>query len=309
MAAMLKMEDVDLRGKRVLIRQDLNVPFVNGEVSSAGRLKASVPTLKAALAAGARVMVMSHLGRPKEGEPDSEHSLAPVAEYLSELLRQEVRLVSDWLDGVDVGEGEIVMCENVRFNVGEKTNDETLSRRMAALCDVFVMDAFGTAHRAQASTEGVARYAPVACAGPLLAAEVESLQAALLDPKRPLVVIVGGSKVSSKLELLESLAGVADQLIVGGGIANTFLAAEGYDVGASLHEPDLVGAARLINREIQSRGGNIPLPVDVVAATELSPEAHPEVRPVGELESDAPARSTLADFQRGQESARKEARG
>ncbi|WP_123630963.1 phosphoglycerate kinase [Salinisphaera orenii] len=286
MAAMLKMEDVDLRGKRVLIRQDLNVPFVGGEVSSAGRLKASVPTLKAALAAGARVMVMSHLGRPKEGEPDSEHSLAPVAEYLSELLRQEVRLVGDWLDGVDVGEGEIVMCENVRFNVGEKANDETLSRRMAALCDVFVMDAFGTAHRAQASTEGVARYAPVACAGPLLAAEVESLRAAMLDPKRPLVVIVGGSKVSSKLELLESLANVADQLIVGGGIANTFLAAEGYDVGASLHEPDLVGAARLINREIQSRGGNIPLPVDVVAATELSPEAHPEVRPVGELESD-----------------------
>nr|WP_281273430.1 phosphoglycerate kinase [Salinisphaera orenii] len=283
---MLKMEDVDLRGKRVLIRQDLNVPFVGGEVSSAGRLKASVPTLKAALAAGARVMVMSHLGRPKEGEPDSEHSLAPVAEYLSELLRQEVRLVGDWLDGVDVGEGEIVMCENVRFNVGEKANDETLSRRMAALCDVFVMDAFGTAHRAQASTEGVARYAPVACAGPLLAAEVESLRAAMLDPKRPLVVIVGGSKVSSKLELLESLANVADQLIVGGGIANTFLAAEGYDVGASLHEPDLVGAARLINREIQSRGGNIPLPVDVVAATELSPEAHPEVRPVGELESD-----------------------
>ncbi|ROO30224.1 phosphoglycerate kinase [Salinisphaera orenii] len=286
MAAMLRMEDVDLRGKRVLIRQDLNVPFVGGEVSSAGRLKASVPTLKAALAAGARVMVMSHLGRPKEGEPDSEHSLAPVAEYLSELLRQEVRLVGDWLDGVDVGEGEIVMCENVRFNVGEKANDETLSRRMAALCDVFVMDAFGTAHRAQASTEGVARYAPVACAGPLLAAEVESLRAAMLDPKRPLVVIVGGSKVSSKLELLESLANVADQLIVGGGIANTFLAAEGYDVGASLHEPDLVGAARLINREIQSRGGNIPLPVDVVAATELSPEAHPEVRPVGELESD-----------------------
>nr|WP_281272991.1 phosphoglycerate kinase [Salinisphaera halophila] len=283
---MLRMEDVDLRGKRVLIRQDLNVPFVGGEVSSAGRLKASVPTLKAALAAGARVMVMSHLGRPKEGEPDSEHSLAPVAEYLSELLRQEVRLVGDWLDGVDVGEGEIVMCENVRFNVGEKANDETLSRRMAALCDVFVMDAFGTAHRAQASTEGVARYAPVACAGPLLAAEVESLRAAMLDPKRPLVVIVGGSKVSSKLELLESLANVADQLIVGGGIANTFLAAEGYDVGASLHEPDLVGAARLINREIQSRGGNIPLPVDVVAATELSPEAHPEVRPVGELESD-----------------------
>ncbi len=286
MKPMLKMEDVDLSGKRVLIRQDLNVPFANGEVSSAGRLKASVPTIKAALDAGARVMIMSHLGRPKEGEPDQEHSLAPVARYLSELLRVEVPLVTDWLDGVEVGEGEVVMCENVRFNVGEKSNDEALARKMAALCDVFVMDAFGTAHRAQASTEGVARFAPVACAGPLLAAEVEALQAALGDPDRPLVVIVGGSKVSSKLELLESLANVADQLIVGGGIANTFLAAAGHNVGASLYEPDLVGAARLIDREIRSRGGEIPLPTDVVAATEVSPEAHPEVRPVSEVESD-----------------------
>ncbi|MES1932589.1 phosphoglycerate kinase [Salinisphaera shabanensis T35B1] len=286
MTAMLKMQDVDLAGKRVLIRQDLNVPFANGEVSSAGRLKASVPTIQAALDAGARVMVMSHLGRPKEGQVDSEHSLEPVARYLSELLRRDVPLVTDWLDGVEVGEGEIVMCENVRFNVGEKANDETLSRKMAALCDVFVMDAFGTAHRAQASTEGVARYAPVACAGPLLSAEVEALQAALGDPARPLVVIVGGSKVSTKLELLESLASVADQLIVGGGIANTFLAAAGHNVGASLHEPDLVSAARLIDREIRSRGGEIPLPTDVVAATEVSPEAHPEVRPVTELEND-----------------------
>jgi len=286
MTAMLKMEDVDLAGKRVLIRQDLNVPFANGEVSSAGRLKASVPTIQAALDAGARVMVMSHLGRPKEGQLDSEHSLEPVARYLSDLLRRDVPLVTDWLDGVEVGEGEIVMCENVRFNVGEKANDETLSRKMAALCDVFVMDAFGTAHRAQASTEGVARYAPVACAGPLLSAEVEALQAALGDPARPLVVIVGGSKVSTKLELLESLASVADQLIVGGGIANTFLAAAGHNVGASLHEPDLVSAARLIDREIRSRGGEIPLPTDVVAATEVSPEAHPEVRPVTELEND-----------------------
>nr|WP_040607593.1 phosphoglycerate kinase [Salinisphaera shabanensis] len=283
---MLKMQDVDLAGKRVLIRQDLNVPFANGEVSSAGRLKASVPTIQAALDAGARVMVMSHLGRPKEGQPDSEHSLEPVARYLSDLLRRDVPLATDWLDGVEVGEGEIVMCENVRFNVGEKANDETLSRKMAALCDVFVMDAFGTAHRAQASTEGVARYAPVACAGPLLSAEVEALQAALGDPARPLVVIVGGSKVSTKLELLESLANVADQLIVGGGIANTFLAAAGHNVGASLHEPDLVSAARLIDREIRSRGGEIPLPTDVVAATEVSPEAHPEVRPVTELEND-----------------------
>jgi len=286
MATMLKMQDIDLAGKRVLIRQDLNVPFANGEVSSAGRLKASVPTIKAALDAGAKVMVMSHLGRPKEGEPDAEHSLAPVARYLSELLRVDVPLVTDWLDGVDVGAGEVVMCENVRFNVGEKSNDEALSRKMAALCDVFVMDAFGTAHRAQASTEGVARFAPMACAGPLLAAEVEALQAALGDPARPLVVIVGGSKVSSKLELLESLANVADQLIVGGGIANTFLAAAGHNVGASLYEPDLVGAARLIDREIRSRGGEIPLPTDVIAATEVSPEAHPEVRPVSEVEND-----------------------
>ena len=286
MTAMLKMQDVDLAGKRVLIRQDLNVPFANGEVSSAGRLKASVPTIQAALDAGARVMVMSHLGRPKEGQPDNDHSLAPVARYLGELLRRDVPLVSDWLDGVDVGEGEIVMCENVRFNVGEKANDEGLSRKMAALCDVFVMDAFGTAHRAQASTEGVARYAPVACAGPLLSAEVEALEAALGDPARPLVVIVGGSKVSTKLELLESLANVADQLIVGGGIANTFLAAAGHNVGASLHEPDLVGAARMVDREIRRRGGEIPLPTDVVTATEVSPEAHPEVRPVTEIEND-----------------------
>lgn len=282
----LQMQDVDLAGKRVLIRQDLNVPYTNGGVSSAGRLRASVPTLQYALDAGAAVMVMSHLGRPKEGAPDSEHSLAPVAEYLGRLLGREVRLVSDWLDGVAVEPGEIVMCENVRYNVGEKANDEALARRMADLCDVFVMDAFGTAHRAQASTEGVARYAPVACAGPLLASEVEALTAAMEEPKRPLVVIVGGSKVSTKLELLENLANVADELIVGGGIANTFLAAAGYDVGASLYERDLVGAARHVDRAIRARGGEIPLPRDVVCATEVSPEAHPEVRPVDEVERD-----------------------
>lgn len=285
-APFLKMEDVDLAGKRVLIRQDLNVPFLNGEVSSTGRLKASVPTLRMALDAGARVMVMSHLGRPKEGVSDDEHSLAPVARCLSDLLRQDVPLVENWLDGVDVEPGQVVMCENVRFNVGEKANDEALSRKMAALCDVFVMDAFGTAHRAQASTEGVARFAPVACAGPLLAAEVEALSAALESPKRPLVVIVGGSKVSTKLELLENLAHVADELILGGGIANTFIAAAGHNVGASLHEPDLLGAARLVNSEMSKRGGEIPLPVDVIAATEFSPEAHPETRPVDEVESD-----------------------
>lgn len=282
----LQMADVDLRGKRVLIRQDLNVPYADGQVSSAGRLRASVPTLQKALDAGAAVMVMSHLGRPKEGVPDTEHSLAPVAEYLGRLLDREVPLVDEWLDGVDVAPGQIVMCENVRFNVGEKANDEQLSRRMADLCDVFVMDAFGTAHRAQASTEGVARYAPIACAGPLLAAEVEALTAALDAPKRPLVVIVGGSKVSTKLELLENLANVADELIVGGGIANTFLAAAGYDVGGSLYEHDLIGAARHVDRAIRARGGEIPLPRDVVCATEVSPEAHPEVRPVEEVERD-----------------------
>ena len=285
-APFLKMEDIDLAGKRVLIRQDLNVPFLNGEVSSTGRLKASIPTLRRALDAGARVMVMSHLGRPKEGEADEIHSLAPVARCLSDLLRQDVPLVQDWLDGVEVEPGQIVMCENVRVNVGEKANDEDLARKMAALCDVFVMDAFGTAHRAQASTEGVARFAPVACAGPLLAAEVEALTAALKSPKRPLVVIVGGSKVSTKLELLENLSHVADELILGGGIANTFLAAAGNNVGASLHEPDLLGAARLVNSEIKKRGGEIPLPIDVIAATELSPEAHPETRPVDEVEDD-----------------------
>jgi phosphoglycerate kinase len=282
----LQMQDVNLAGKRVLIRQDLNVPFVNGEVSSAGRLKASVPTLRAALDAGARVMVMSHLGRPKEGQLDDEHSLAPVAKYLSGLLRCDVPLVKDWLDGVHVEPGKIVMCENVRFNQGEKANDEALSRKMASLCDVYVMDAFGTAHRAQASTEGVARYAPVACAGPLLTAEVCALKAALANPERPLVVIVGGSKVSTKLELLENLAEVADQLILGGGIANTFLAAEGHNVGASLYERDLLGAARHVQKSVSARGGSIPLPVDVVAATELSPEAHPEYRPVDEVEDD-----------------------
>lgn len=285
-APFLRMTDIDLAGKRVLIRQDLNVPFLNGEVSSTGRLRASLPTLRIALDAGARVMVMSHLGRPKEGEADSEHSLAPVAACMADMLGQEVPLVTNWLDGVEVEPGQIVMCENVRFNVGEKSNNEDLSKKMAALCDVFVMDAFGTAHRAQASTEGVARYAPLACAGPLLAAEVLALSEALENPKRPLVVIVGGSKVSTKLELLENLSHVADELILGGGIANTFLAATGKNVGASLYEPDLLGAARLVNAEMKKRGGAIPLPVDVVAATEVSPEAHPETRPVDDLEDD-----------------------
>lgn len=280
---MLSMDDVDLAGKRVLIRQDLNVPVQDGEVTSAARLSASIPTLEKALAAGARVMVMSHLGRPTEGEPSAADSLAPVARWLADHLGRDVPLVSDWLDGVEVGEGELVVCENVRFNVGEKANDDALSKRMAKLCDVYVMDAFGTAHRAQASTEGVARFAPVACAGPLLTAEVEALSAAMDDPKRPLVVIVGGSKVSSKLDLLKSLATIADQLIVGGGIANTFLAAAGHNVGASLYEKDLVDTAKSIHQDIRSRGGDIPLPEDVIVGTDVSAEAQASERDVTQV--------------------------
>src|SRR5699024_9817763 len=256
---------------------DLNVPIANGEVQSAGRIRASLPTLRAALNVGARVMVMAHLGRPTEGRPDTQYSLAPVARELAAALDCEVPLARDWLDGVDVEPGHIVLCENVRFLPGEKANDGELARRMAALCDVFVMDAFGTAHRAQASTEGVARHAPVACAGPLLAAEVDALTAALKTPRQPQVVIVGGSKVSTKLELLENLAQVADGLIVGGGIANTFLAAAGYNVGASLYEADLVDAARRIKTDIEARGGTLPLPSDVVVAKDVSPAAEARV--------------------------------
>ncbi|HET7314921.1 phosphoglycerate kinase [Salinisphaera sp.] len=281
---MLSMDDVELAGKRVLIREDLNVPVKNGEVTSAARLRAALPTLKKAVDAGAKVMVTAHLGRPTEGEPTAEDSLAPVAKWLSDELGRDVPLVTDWLDGkVELADGEMVVCENVRFNVGEKANDETLAKKMADLCDVYVMDAFGTAHRAQASTEGVARFAPVACAGPLLVAEVAALRAAMNDPKRPLVVIVGGSKVSSKLELLKSLAGLADQLIVGGGIANTFLAAAGHNVGGSLYEADLVATARAIHEDIRSRGGDIPLPEDVIVATEFSESAEAVERRVEDV--------------------------
>jgi phosphoglycerate kinase len=262
----LRMTDLDLHHKRVLIREDLNVPIKDGQISSEQRLAAALPTIRAALAARARVMVMSHLGRPKEGVYDPESSLAPVAEWLSTHLGQPVPLVRDWLDGVEVAPGAIVLCENVRFNAGEGKDDEALSRRMAALCDVFVMDAFGTAHRAQASTHGVAKYAPVACAGPLLAAELDALAKALKQPARPLLAIVAGSKVSTKLELLGSLVDKVDQLIVGGGIANTFIAAAGFGVGRSLHEPDLLDAARAIVAKAEARGASIPLPLDVVTA-------------------------------------------
>ena len=284
--AIKRMQELDLRGKRVLIREDLNVPLKDGEVSDDTRLRAAIPTLRAACDAGARVMVLSHLGRPKEGVFDPAESLAPVARHLGQLMEREVPLVHDWLDGVDVPEGGLVLCENVRFNQGEKDDDEGLARRMAALCDVFVMDAFGTAHRAQASTHGVARFAPEACAGPLLSAELDALSAALDEPRRPLVAIVGGSKVSNKVEVLEALTRKVDQLIVGGGIANTFVAAAGHDVGRSLHEADFVPEARRLMEEARSRGGEIPIPEDVVTAREVADDAEATVHPVDAVPSD-----------------------
>ncbi len=268
----LKMTDQDLAAKRVLIREDLNVPVKGGVVTSDARIRAALPTIKAGIEAGARVMLMSHLGRPKEGAFESAYSLAPVAEHLGSLLNQSVRLVADWLDGLEVDEGEVVLCENVRFNVGEKTDDEGLSQKMAALCDVFVMDAFGTAHRAQASTHGVARFAPVACAGPLLATELEALGKALDNPARPMAAIVGGAKVSTKLTVLESLSHVVDQLIPGGGIANTFIAAAGHPVGNSLIENDLIDQAKKLIDDAASRGGEIPIPTDVVVGKAFSAE-------------------------------------
>ena len=277
----LRMTDLDLAGKRVLIREDLNVPLEGGSITSDARIRASLPTIRHAIAKRARVILLSHLGRPKEGEFSAENSLAPVAERLTELLGQPVRLASDWLDGVSCEPGEVVLCENVRFNKGEKKDDETLSRRMAALCDVYVMDAFGTAHRAEASTHGVARFAPIACAGPLLVGELEALERALANPARPLVAIVAGSKVSTKLTVLESLLSKVDKLIVGGGIANTFLAATGVNVGKSLHEPDMLDTARRLLEQARAGGAEIPLPSDVVVASEFSPTAKATVRDVG----------------------------
>lgn len=274
----VKMTELDLRGKRVLIREDLNVPLQDGAISSDARIVAAVPTLRAALAAGAGVLVMSHLGRPDEGktaQQQPEYSLAVVARRLAELLGVDVPLVDGWLEGVTVAPGMIKLLENVRFNDGETANDDALARRMAALCDVFVMDAFGTAHRAQASTHGVARFAPVACAGPLLVAELEALERALANPARPLVAIVGGAKVSSKLAVLERLSEVADQIIVGGGIANTFLAAAGHAMGKSLVEKDLIEQARQLATKVA-----IPLPVDVITATQLNAMAHAFLRTV-----------------------------
>ncbi len=279
--SILRMTDLDLKGKRVLIREDLNVPVKDGKVTSDARIRASLPTIRHALDAGARVMLLSHLGRPEEGVFDEAASLKPVAEHLGTLLERNVPLVRDWLEGVDVAPGELVLCENVRFNKGEKKDDEALSKKMAALCDIFVMDAFGTAHRAQASTHGVARFAPVACAGPLLAAELDALGQALKNPEKPLVAIVGGAKVSTKLEVLESLADKVDQLIVGGGIANTFLAAAGKPVGKSLCEHDLIPSAQKIAEKV-----HIPLPVDVVVAKEFSAEAEATVKSVDDVAED-----------------------
>lgn len=285
-ARVIRMADVDLAGKRVLIREDLNVPVAEGRVTSDARIRAALPTLQLALERGARVMVMSHLGRPKEGTVDPALSLAPVAKALSELLGRPVRLAQDWLGGVTPAPGEVVLLENVRFNKGEKQDDEALAKRMAALCDVFVMDAFGTAHRAEASTHGIALFAPVACAGPLLVAELEALARALSNPKRPLVAVVGGSKVSTKLAVLESLIGKVDHLVVGGGIANTFLAATGLPVGKSLHEPDMLDTARRLLEQAKIRSVGLPLPADVVVASELSATAKATVKAAAAVGAD-----------------------
>jgi phosphoglycerate kinase len=282
----LRMDELDLKGKRVMIREDFNVPLDAGRVTSDARLRAALPTIQMALEGGAAVILLSHLGRPVEGQYNDKFSLAPVAEYLSGLLDTPVKLQKDWLDGFDIQAGEVVLCENVRFNPGEKGNDENLARTMAGLCDIFVMDAFGTAHRAQASTEGVIRYAPSACAGPLLSRELYELESALTAPKRPMLAIVGGSKVSTKLTVLESLMSRVDQLIVGGGIANTFIAASGHDVGTSLYEQDLVPEAQKLIRTAHKLGGEIPIPKDVVVAKSFSKDAKAYTRWVDQVRAD-----------------------
>ena len=279
--SVIKMTDLDLAGKRVFIRADLNVPVKDGKVTSDARIRASLPTIELALKQGAKVMVTSHLGRPTEGEYNEEFSLLPVVNYLKDKLSNPVRLVKDYLDGVEVAAGELVVLENVRFNKGEKKDDEALSKKYAALCDVFVMDAFGTAHRAQASTHGIGKFADVACAGPLLAAELDALGKALKEPARPMVAIVGGSKVSTKLTVLDSLSKIADQLIVGGGIANTFVAAQGHNVGKSLYEADLVDEAKRLLTTC-----DIPVPTDVRVATEFSETATATLKSVNDIKDD-----------------------
>jgi phosphoglycerate kinase len=283
---LLQMTDTDLHGRRVLIREDLNVPVQDGAVTSDARIRASLPTIRYALDQHAKVFILSHLGRPEEGIYDEQFSLAPVAARLSELLGKPVPLRKDWLEGVDCAPGNAVLCENVRFNKGEKQDQEELARRMAELCDVFVMDAFGTAHRAEASTHGVARFARIACAGPLLVGELDALERALEKPTRPLAAIVAGSKVSTKLTVLEALLEKVDLLIVGGGIANTFLAANGVNVGKSLHEPELLDVARKLLAQARAKGTEIPLPTDVVVAREIAATAHADVRPARGVKND-----------------------
>ena len=285
--SVIKMTDLDLSGKRVLIRQDLNVPVQNGKVTSDQRIKASMPTIRHCIESGAKLMIMTHLGRPTEGKPEDQYSLKPVADYLTSVLGKNVELISDYLQKSPVlSDGDVVLLENVRFNLGEKANDESLSRQYAGLCDIYVMDAFGTAHRAQASTHGVGLFSTVACAGPLLIAELEALGQALDNPQRPVVAIVGGSKVSTKLTVLDSLSKTVDQLIPGGGIANTFIAAAGYNVGKSLVEEDLIPQAKRLIEIAQAAGKEIPIPIDVVCGKEFSPQAQAVVKAVDAVTDD-----------------------
>ncbi|MFA6408920.1 MAG: phosphoglycerate kinase [Gammaproteobacteria bacterium] len=286
MTAVKKMVDIDLKGKRVLIRQDLNVPMKDGKITEDTRIRASVPALQQALAAGAAVIVLSHLGKPTEGLVEAKFSLEPIAKRMSELLGKPVRFETNWLDGVSINPGEVVLCENVRFNKGEKKNNDELAQKMANLADVFVMDAFATAHRAEASTHGVSKYAKIACAGPLLVAELEALGKALEKPEHPLLAIVGGSKVSTKVQVLETLLNKVDQLIVGGGIANTFIAAAGYNVGKSLCEADFIPKAKELLALAKQRGAEIPIPTDVVVAKEMSETAVATVKKVNEIAAD-----------------------
>ncbi|HFD33126.1 MAG TPA: phosphoglycerate kinase [Gammaproteobacteria bacterium] len=285
--SIINMTDLDLSGKRVLIRQDLNVPIKDGKVSSDKRIRASLPSIEFLVKAGAQVMIMSHLGRPTEGSPEDQFSLAPVATHMSGLLNAEVKLITDYLENSpELNDGDVVLLENVRFNQGEKANDEALSKQYAALCDVYVMDAFGTAHRAQASTHGAGQFAPTAAAGPLLAGELEALGKALDNPARPMVALVGGAKVSTKLTVLESLSKVVDQLIVGGGIANTFIAAEGYNVGKSLYEESLIDTAKALKANAEANNGSIPVPTDVVCGKEFSETAEATTMSVADVSED-----------------------
>lgn len=281
---MIRMGEVDLQNKRVLIREDLNVPLKNGEITNDTRIQAALPTIKAALDAGAAVIILSHLGRPEEGFFDTEHSLAPVAARLSRYLDMDVPLLSNWLSGVDISPGQVVLCENVRFNKGEKANNAELAKQMASLCDVFVMDAFATSHRSEASTEGIIHHAPIACAGPLLSQEIDCLRKGLENPESPVVAVVGGSKVSTKLEVLNELVKKVDVLIVGGGIANTFIAAEGYDVGRSLYEPELIDEADHMLHD--KHRADIPMPIDVIVATTLSKDAQTHEKDIAQVDED-----------------------